>query len=759
MYDYSKIPQEMKDQPRWVLWKRVERDGKVTKIPINVLTGMGAKSNDPSTWTDFETALGSVGAFGCDGLGFMLGNGFFGVDLDHALDNQEGKALCREFADALHSYTEISQSGTGIHIICKGALPVGGRKRGNVEMYDANRFFALTGRVVKGYESLAERTNEIKPLWERYLNPKDKYVFHRAENAPAGVQLGDNEVVSRALASKSGALFSSLYYGQWEGLGYPSQSNADMAFCSLLAFWCGKDPAQMDRIFRSSKLMRPKWDEKRGDTTYGAMTIERAIATTQDAYAGSREDGGAGGAEEKHYDLNDTGNALRFRDEYGGVIRYNYDMKAWLIWDGKTWTPDTTQKVKNLADRMIEKMKREAYGHGDDDIAPAMWKNVKHLSSSSGKEAMLKEAQHLKGIATSSADYDTDKYLLNCENGVVDLRTGEIKPFDKALMLNKNTHISVDRSGQPELWLKTLDGIFKGNQQVINFVQKAIGYTLTGEVKEQCFFQCYGAGSNGKSVFLNTIYKMLGDYSLNSQVESILTRGNGSSGNASPDIARMNGARFVRTNEPNDGARFNEGLVKQLTGGDVVTARYLYGQDFEFNPVFKLWIATNYKINVRGTDKGIWRRMRLIPFEATFEGKDMDKDLETKLEAELPKILGWAVEGCLRWQKEGLGLPDEIESATHEYQTEMDLVQQFSNACLLVTPQGREKASAVFRAYRRWARESNEWDGMTQSKFGIEMSKKYEKKNINGYVFYLGIKLKEPEGQYTYVKGISEDDE
>lgn len=773
-YDYSRVPQEMKGTRRWVLWKKAERDGRTTKIPVDAQTGMGAKSNDPNTWVTFKEAQEAFGRMsGMSGLGFMLGNGFFGVDIDHAKGNPE---LIAEFVEALPSYSEVSQSGEGLHIVCKGSLPEGPRRKGTIEMYDSARFFALTGRVYKNRDALSDCTEAIKPLYAKYLAPRDenapsKGIYtYRAPTAPTapidGLSLTDTEVLEKGFSSRGGEKFSALYNGDWQN-DYESQSQADLAFCSSLAFWCGKDKEQMDRIFRQSGLMRKKWDEKRGEEgTYGQITLAKAVRGCQDVYRkqapapkyqyGPQEERPETTEEEqpkRKYTLDDTGNAERFVDSFGKDIRYNYDNKCWVVWDGSTWKRDDTQKVKKLADNLIKRMRREAVETDDEKTADALMRNVRRLASSSGKEAMLKEAQHIGNTATLNSDYDRDQYLLNCENGVVDLRTGELLPHDRSLMMSKNTHVALDKEGEPENWLKALDGLFQGDKDVIGFVRRAIGYTLTGSVKEQCLFQCFGNGSNGKSLFFNTVTSLLGDYSLNAQVDSVLTRAKGSSGSASPDIARMNGARFVRTNEPNEGARFNEGLVKQMTGGDVVTARYLYGQDFEFKPVFKLWIACNNKIIVRGTDKGIWRRMRLIPFEATFEGKNDDKGLEERVLGELPKILWWAVKGCLEWQKDGLGMPERIQKATLEYQEEMDVVKSFLKDCAISDKNGKERAQDVFAEYREWARSGNEWGGMTQTKFGLEMSKMYKKRNISGYVYYMGLSLKSRKQPYVYNSG------
>lgn len=759
--NYADVPQEMKELKRWVLWKKVTRDGKNTKFPIDAHNGKGAKSNDDTTWATFQDACTGLEEYDCDGLGFMLGGGYFGVDIDHALDD---KPLIDEFVGALDSYTEISQSGQGIHIICKGVLPQGQRRKGNIEMYDNVRFFAMTGNIYEGHCALHDRTQEIKALHEKYLQPS--YTFQKESKEERRVTLlpNDEEVISKALSSKNNIIFSSLYYGQWEG-AYTSQSDADLALCSFLAFWTNKDATQMDRIFRKSKLYRQKWDENRGEHTYGEITIQKAINGCQNTYdpkamentraVSYNPETGEYVKAKKNYTYDDTGNAQRFVDEFGENIRYHYKNKCWMIWDGKTWVRDEKQQIKNLADKMIKEIKKEYFDElgKEDKKAEAILKNFKHLSSTGGKDAMLKEAMHIQSIATTNEDYDTNPYLLNCGNGVVDLRAGTLLPHDKKYMLSKNTHIDVDFNGKPKEWLKALDGIFQGNKGVLSFIKKAIGYSLTGSTKEQCFFQCYGNGSNGKSVFLNTFEAILGDYALNTQVQSILAKGGSSSGgNASPDIARMNGARLVRTNEPEEGARFNEGLVKQLTGGDTITARFLYGEEFQFKSEFKLWIACNHKIIVRGTDKGIWRRMRLIPFEAEFEDKNDDKDLASKIETEYPQILAWAIQGCLEWQKEGLEMPDEIRNATNEYRDEMDIVRSFAKDKIKAKPGNKIKASLVYTAYKQWARDGNEYM-MSNQKFGLEFAKKYTKKNVGGYVYYMDIDLKEAdEAKYVFVK-------
>lgn len=754
-YDYSRIPEGMRREERWVLWRKVMRDGRATKMPIDARTGLGAKSNDPSTWRAFDEAMQRCDALGCDGLGFMLGDGFFGVDIDHAMGDE---SLISEFVGSLKSYSEVSQSGEGIHIICRGSLPKGARRKGNVEMYDSARFFALTGSIYKGMDRLCEdATSEARRLWEKHLAPTPSpYVYSNPRPQPVAVArpLTDAELIRRASEASNGQAFLSLYQGKMDG--YDSHSSADMAFCSMLAFWSNGNAEQMDRIFRQSLLMRDKWDQMRGDRTYGQLTVQKAISTCRDFYEGKDEglyydpNTGEVAQRRKEYSTDDTGNAQRFVDMFGADLRYNCSDGCWMIWDGKRWRADDTQKVKKYADEMLRAMKREVYQEQDEKMRDALMKNAKRVASSAGKEAMLKEAQHIGAMPTVNGDYDKDPSLLNCGNGVVDLKTGKLMPHRREYMMSKLAGSDVDFNAESKEWEKALDGIFQGDKSMVDYIQKAVGYTLTGETREQCFFQCYGDGSNGKSLFFDTVYAIMGEYAINAQVETFLARGGSSNAsNATPEIARMDGMRFVRTSEPGEGSRFNEGLLKEITGGGTVTARKLYGKPFDLRIRIKLWIGTNYKIVVRGTDKGIWRRQRLIPFNATFEGKNDDKGLADRLRDEYPAILAWAVRGAIKWRSEGLEMPDAVRKATDEYRTEMDIVESFCRDCVERVQGAMVSAKEVFAAYRRWAKDSNEWDGMTQQKFGTQMGKKFKKKLVAGYVKYADCRLKPDPAPYV----------
>lgn len=759
------IPSELKKLKQWVCWRGSD------KVPMNPHTGGNAKSNDPATWGTFDVACEACDKFGFDGLGFMFANGYFGVDLDHCVDNAD---FCDEFVETLQSYTEYSKSGSGIHIICKGKLPDGSRRRGNVEMYSSGRYFICTGNVYNpAYTAIKDCTDTIKILHSKYL-PSETPRLEPRKIEP--IDMDDHEIVDKARNCKSGYLFNMLYQGNWQGV-YSSQSEADLALCNQLAFWTQKNEQQMDRIFRSSGLMRDKWDSKRSGTTYGAITIGKACANCVDVYEPKKYDDDASlalalfrdgkvGAEapKKHYDMTDTGNAHRLVDKFGHIIRYSYNRKKWFYWDGKAWRIDDSGEIKKLADVICEDIKKEAFMEQDEKTQADLFKWASKTASSRSKEAMIKECQHLQGIPASPDDFDSYAEYINCQNGIVNLRTGELLPHDSNFLMSKICYSEYDTEGKkPKMWLKFLNDVTNGNKALQDYIQKSVGYSLTGSNKEQCAYFLYGMGNNGKSTFLDTLSDLMGGYAANTQPETIMMK-KWSDGGTGSDIARLKSARFVTSEEPTEGVRLNEGLLKQLTGGSKVTCRFLYGDEFEYTPEFKIWIATNHKPVIRGTDIGIWRRIKLIPFEVSIPESKVDKNLKYKLRSEFPQILRWAVDGCRKWIKEGIKEPECIELAVKEYKHEMDLLAGFMDECVVIDYTCDDKVSAqeLFETYIRWAKENNEYE-MSSRKFFVEMNKKLPEKGRNARgVFYKNIRFTEtaPKSYRAadFYKGVTKDD-
>lgn len=740
------IPEELKSVDQWVCWVGVD------KIPKNPANGRNAQSNNPSTWGTFVQAVKACETYSFDGIGFMFANGYFGVDLDHCLDNVD---FCDEFVETLESYAEVSKSGSGIHIICKGKLPDGARRKGNVEMYQSGRYFICTGNLYNSkYKTVNDCTESIKVLYSKYLPTETPKVEQKIYEP---IDLEDEEIIDKARNCKSGYVFNILYSGTWQGL-YTSQSEADLALCNQLAFWTGKNTTQMDRIFRSSGLMREKWDKKRGAKTYGEITIGKACANCVEVYEPKKYDDdtelafaffkdGKSGAEapKKHYDMTDTGNAHRLFDKFGNIIRYSYNRKKWFYWDGKVWRADDSGEIKKLADVIVEDIKNEGYKEQDEDIQESLLRWANRTASSKGKENMIKECQHLNGIPASPDDFDSFPDYLNCQNGIVNLRNGELMPHDANFMMSKICFSEYDASGKkPELWLKFLDDVTNGNKELQEYIQRCIGYSISGSNREQCAYFLYGMGNNGKSTFLDTIADLLGGYSSNAQPETIMMKKFGGD-SANSDIARLKSARLVTCEEPTEGVRLNEGLLKQLTGGSKITCRFLYGDEFEYTPEFKIWVATNHKPVIRGTDVGIWRRIKLIPFEVNIPKEKVDKNLKWKLRKEFPQIMKWAIDGCIKWQKQGIVEPACVLDAVKEYKHEMDLLAGFIDQCIEIDYDCDDKviASDLYKVYAKWAKENKEFE-MSSKKFFTEISNKLPDKGRNAKgVFYTHIKLTE----------------
>ena len=754
---FSDIPQELKNLPNWICWKAVPQPrpddpGHIGKIPINPRTGGGAMSNNPDTWTDFDTAVKASEQF--TGIGFMFGNSpFFGVDIDgiepdirEFLDG--GNGIVSEFIHALRSYAELSPSGKGIHIICRGELPQGARRRGNVEMYDSGRFFTVTGNSIGGYAAVEDCTEAIKPLHEKYLGGARSEPAQRiVQTTPLPCSV--SEVLEAASRAKNGSRFQALYAGNCSE--YASQSEADMAFCNMLAFWTGRNAALMDEIFRNSGLMRDKWDRRQSGSTYGALTIQKACEQCENVYqppvkfrvkigSGAGEGGAAEPLEPKLYTFDDMGNAERFLDLFGEDFRYNYTDGKFVFWDGCRWATDLDGVAKRAADKAIDEMRQESEWYessGDSDTAKAFAKHIKASRSNKSKENMLKEIQH--HIPIMPFQLDKHKMAFNVPNGTLSLKSGELVPAKREHFITKLSPVEYTDKSDCPMWRRFLDDIFGGDRELIRYIQKAVGYSMTGDTSEQCVFFLYGTGRNGKSTFLDVLREIFGDYVSNIQPETIMVKncmGNG----INSDIARLKGARMVTTVEPNEGVRINEGLIKQLTGDDAVTARKLYGNEFEFKPEFKLWMATNHKPIIRGTDDGIWRRIHMIPFTVQIPVDKVDRQLKSKLEREYPAILRWAVEGCLLWQREGLKQPRAVLDMTREYRREMDVISGFLDDRCEVGEGFSAKSSELYAAYSAWC-ESNTEFKMSNTKFGVEMEKRFARSKRMDGNYFVGLKL------------------
>ncbi len=401
--------------------------------------------------------------------------------------------------------------------------------------------------------------------------------------------------------------------------------------------------------------------------------------------------------------LTDAGNAERFCAHAGDRFGYVHTWASWLHFDGQRWQRDSSGQALRAAFDTQRSTAAEARDLDDPKRRAAILKHALKSESSARLSAALTVSQAMLPVPTERLDRDPD--LLTVANGTLDLRTGELRHHDRDDWITRLAPVAYDPEATCPRWEAFLHRAMGGNEGLITFLQRAVGYSLTGHSSEQVLLLLYGVGANGKSTFLETLRAMLGDYSAITDFNTFMKR---DSEGARNDLARLVGTRFVSAVEAEAGKPLAEALVKQLTGGDTITARFLFKEFFDFRPQFKIWLAANHKPGIRGSDHGIWRRIRLVPFTVTIPEAERDPRLTQKLTAELPGILAWSVRGCLDWREHGLGVPDEIRAATASYQDEMDQLGGFLEEGCVVEPRAVVTAKELYAAYQAWAEANGE---------------------------------------------------
>lgn len=399
----------------------------------------------------------------------------------------------------------------------------------------------------------------------------------------------------------------------------------------------------------------------------------------------------------------DLGNAERLKDYAGADLRFVWVWDSWMVWDGRRWKRDGGGEIMRRARDTVRALAAMAEALDDEKQRAGLVKHALKTESAGRLQAMVRLGACLLG--EESGAFDQRPWLLNCRNGTVDLRTGELGPHRRSDLLTKLVPVDFDPISACPRWEAFLLQVMDGSDELVTFLQRAVGYSLTGATVEQVLFLLYGTGANGKSTFTETLRALLGDYATQAEFTTFLARTSDSVRN---DIARLVGARFVSASEAEGGRPLAEAVVKQMTGGDIVTARFLFKEFFEFRPDFKVWLAANHKPSVRGTDHGIWRRIRLVPFAVTIPPERRDKRLLEQLRAELPGILAWAVRGCLAWQREGLGIPPEVLAATESYREEMDVLAGFLAEHCISQGGAFVETKELYAAYGTWAEGAGE---------------------------------------------------
>ena len=729
---WNNLPPSLLKEGLFCCWRYEDRDGKPTKVPYNPRTGGRAQSTNPDTFASLEIALKAVERGRYDGIGVGIFGNVGAIDIDHCIDdNGELSQLAFDVMNIVQSYAEFSPSGHGLRILFKETgfqydktrYYINNQNIG-LEVYIAggtNKFVTVTGNALTPGFEMEEHGEQLATVLERYMvRPQVKKTT--PPPAPSGpVDLDDVTLIDKAKHSRNGARFAALWDGDISG--YSSHSEADLALCNWLAWWTNRDPQRVDKLFRQSGLMREdKWDRRQSGTTYGALTIQEAIASCSGGYdpqahfqrkaekittttpTGPVKLSDLHPDKNERYGWNDIGNGNLFADWYKEKARYVPERKRWYIYSGKVWEPDTGGlRAMELCKALADALAIYALSIPDEQQRIAYQDHVKKWQRRNNRETILKDAASVYPV--SMTQFDQDPYLFNCKNGTLDLRTRKFRPHSPSDLLATISGVRYDPAARSQLWEKTISEVMQGDQDTAAYLQKAMGYGLTGDTSEEAFFLLYGATTrNGKGTLMETYMALQGGYGRAARPETIAQKEKSNSNAPTEDIARLAGARVVNISEPDKKMVLSASLVKTLTGRDTINARFLNENSFEFVPQFKLFVNTNHLPKV--TDPTVFDsgRVKVIPFNRHFSEEEQDKGLKRKLRQHenLSGILNWCLDGLWMMRETGLEVPPAVREATAQYRQDSDKIARFVADMLEPDPHGEIRTEEAYQKYQDW---------------------------------------------------------
>lgn len=733
------IPAELRALPQWV--------GRRGKMPLNPATGEGAKAGVPSTWGTLQAALAGVKAGRFEGIGFEFatGGGLVGIDLDHVVNPQTGevKPWALEIVQRLDSYTEYSPSGTGLHIFVRGNIPEAGRKRTRdkstgeaVEMYKEKRYFTVTARPFLP-APIADRAEETAALFAELFPARQTHTSPApALSAPEYLRIGlEKDRTFRAL---------------WDGhRATNDESGSDMALMNKLARWCNRDEKQMIAAFLASPYAAGKDDAHRAKlerADYLARTAQKAAAECAEtaaerdaAYkleqakaAFSSLPGGEALQDIKPADYSDAGNAAVFSRVFAGKLLYA-DSLGWLWWDGRKWDRSdhhATRCALDLSEAMYRDalnqytaaahtaaqadidFANEAIGKTERDKAKAAEANAKayfkHASSS-------RNASRINGFISLSipsflikADrLDANPFDLNTPAGIVDLRSGGVRPHDPEAYCTQITACPPGTAGAG-MWSQFLDWVTGGDPDLCAYLQMVAGMAAVGEVFQEGIVMAYGPGGNGKSTLVNSIGNVLGEYTGSIAIKILTTERQ----NSGPALATLRGKRLVVAGELEENQRLSVSTLKQLASTDKLVIEEKYHSPEEVKQTHTLILFTNHLPRVGSTDGGTWRRLTVVPFlSKVAPDKSILNYTETLTREAGEAILSWVVHGAVKFCANHfkIPLPAVVAEATREYQAREDWLSNFLAERCTRDPNGRVQSSELYAAYREWSQGTGDY--------------------------------------------------
>lgn len=745
----DQIPSKLRKLPQAVTWVAGSPDPvtkKFSKFPRG-RDGSGAAWQTPPQWLgNLDAAIVRAHERGHAGPGVVLpaqidGQHLVALDWDGVDFDDVGRMgeIIQDWEALGRPYMEVSPSGKGLRafVLSQASRKDISRSRpggGKDELFCASRgrWMTITGNVYKP-GGLPDATDAVAELCLRWSAGKTKPAVasrphvKKTELIPTkpsmfshllgGVRFAWPE---KPLEDGGGRELNMLRFAHsLRGQGYPQaeiEAECLKARTERYAPGCElTEAAVLDRARRGMKST----EEENNDPQVKSRAITEVLLSDIGEC------------------LNDAGNSDRFVMAWGENVRYVPELKAWLLWREGHWRFDHTGAIIDMAKVIARSLYTEAANTKNQATRGSIARWANSSLQITRLKAMIELAQ--PALAVSVTRLDADPWLLGVQNGAVNLRTGEFREAEQGDLITKLANVSYDPDATCTNWAVFLQSCMAGNKDLMDLLQLAGGYSLTGLTSEQVFFFLYGTGANGKSTFVNALREIMGANGMQSQSETIMAQRTVSASGPTPEIARLAGVRFVAMVETEDGQRLAESRLKQLTGGDAMTARILHGNQFDFVPVLKLWLSGNHKPVIRGDDLGIWRRIVLIPFEVAVAAEQRDKKLASKLRAEYPGILNWLIRGCLNWQKTGLLIPPEVSKQVDQYKSSMDLLGQWLTDRCVNNPQEKYQARAAYESFARWCKEGGHLP-ISEVRFSQKMAERSHKhETTRGGKFYIGL--------------------
>ncbi|CDQ11256.1 protein of unknown function [Acidithiobacillus ferrivorans] len=704
---------------QWAVSDPTQSDGGAPKAPRNA-RGQLLSPASGDGWLSFLVAGAALGSGVFQSFGVRLdGMGIIGIDLDHyAEKSAEFPKLGQIIGAALErgAYVEKSPSGTGLRAFVFGKLPTSGVRKSKygVELYADNRYLRVTGwKHRQSSEITADQMliDDLLTLIGVSDAPERQALSDQAVPADDGLV----EKVAAKVRERDPALWSGDLAIACDSAGVKyGPSEADMVLCSVIKN-AGIDagapisvmPDLIGRVMAQSGLARAlhgdgteKWLER---ADYRERTIAAVCADLEASPAVLKREAGV-----NPNAAGDIALAERFAQAHRGKLLWVPEMSTWLQWTSPCWGAcscgEEIQAAKSVLFGLVDEARQVMAN--DQERGTTMMRAAMAAQKDARIRAMLSLARAEPGMTASVTELDADSHLLGVQNGVVNLKTGELLEAKPEQLISKQCAASYNPNAACPTWLKFLHEVFLGDSELTAYVQRAVGYTLTGSNTEETLFVCYGHGSNGKSLLHNVISRIMADYAKGAPADILVQKQGVNPGAASPALAMLAGCRMLGINETGTGDRLDEQALKTLAGREAITARPLYGSYFTFSPAFTPWLRTNHKPVITGTDHAVWRRLALIPFKRQFSGAERDNGLEAKLWAERDAILAWAVAGAVEWSRNGLQACATITQEVQAYRRESDLLGQYLGEATKPDPAVRVVQGLLYAGWAAWCAEN-----------------------------------------------------